>query len=246
MRPNGGPNRNFRYNGNPRRDSVCRAFADDAALRGQMEDYVRNNWSQCPHTGKGCHTQYHFVDLAVQRSRYEEGPVGTHLWNLVHGINTAATTLAKPACRGPSPSTALVPNATHFRPNQPGFRFTCAQALMMLVHFVGDLHQPMHVGGVYLDGEGRVVDPDSSAAERARERQTSTHGANSLHFTEDPGLRRAARPLGRNQPPELQRRGASERIRHAGDTTDLGRELGDREPRSRGPSAEAAALLHSA
>jgi hypothetical protein len=176
----------FPYRGNPRQGSVCRGFADNSTLRDQMRHYVRNNWGQCPHTGKGCHTQYHFVDLAIQRTRYEEGPVGTHPWDLVHGINTAATVLSRPACDGPNPSTEPVANPSHFRPNRPGFSFTCAEALMMLVHFVGDLHQPMHVGGVYLDQNGTPVDPDSSAAERARERQTSTHGANSLHFTESP------------------------------------------------------------
>jgi S1/P1 Nuclease len=34
------------------------------------------------------------------------------------------------------------------------------EALMLLVHFVGDLHQPLHVGSIYLDGDGKQVDPD--------------------------------------------------------------------------------------
>ena len=33
------------------------------------------------------------------------------------------------------------------------------EALRLLAHYVGDIHQPLHVAAVYLDREGRVVDP---------------------------------------------------------------------------------------
>ena len=36
------------------------------------------------------------------------------------------------------------------------------EALFLLAHFLGDLHQPLHVGAVYLDEHGRLVDPDAS------------------------------------------------------------------------------------
>jgi hypothetical protein len=32
--------------------------------------------------------------------------------------------------------------------------------LRLLAHWVGDIHQPLHVGAVYLDGHGRLLDPD--------------------------------------------------------------------------------------
>lgn len=177
VRPVSGPP-NFRYGGHPSADSVCRAFADGGTLQTEMEQYVRHNWTQCPHTNsRGCHTQYHFVDLAIQRSEYEAGLVGTHDYDLVFALNAAARILARPSCSRQNPSTAV--QATSL------FRFTCRQALMMLTHFVGDLHQPLHVGSVYLDGQGQIVDPDSSDAERRRERATMTAGGNSLRFIND-------------------------------------------------------------
>jgi hypothetical protein len=38
------------------------------------------------------------------------------------------------------------------------------EALILLVHFVGDLHQPLHVGATYLDVDGMPVDPDLAPA----------------------------------------------------------------------------------
>jgi S1/P1 Nuclease len=35
------------------------------------------------------------------------------------------------------------------------------EALFLLAHFVGDLHQPMHVSAIYLDPNGNFVDADS-------------------------------------------------------------------------------------
>jgi hypothetical protein len=65
------------------------------------------------------------------------------------------------------------------------FDFTRRDALMMLTHLIGDLHQPLHVGSIYLDENGQIVDPDSSPAERARaERATLTNGGNSLVWTQ--------------------------------------------------------------
>lgn len=140
---------------------------EGAQLKAQMEDYVRRNWSNCSsHAPGGCHTQYHFLDVALQRQRYEDGVVGTNEHDIVKAINAAITVLRG----GQSPAP---------------FDFTRRDALMMLTHLIGDLHQPLHVGSVFLDEQGRVVDPDSSDAERARaERATLTNGGNSLVWTE--------------------------------------------------------------
>jgi hypothetical protein len=140
---------------------------ETAALRPQMEDYVRRNWSNCASRAPGgCHTQYHFLDVALQRQRYEDGLVGTNDYDIVHAINAAIAVL-----RG--------------QPAPAPFDFTRRDALMMLVHLVGDLHQPLHVGSIYLDSNGHVVDPDSSAAERARAHgATLTNGGNSLVWTQ--------------------------------------------------------------
>jgi hypothetical protein len=62
-------------------------------------------------------------------------------------------------------------------------------ALLMLAHFVGDIHQPLHVGAVYLDPTGRLVDPDAGgppapATETAGGNAIRMNGAN-MHTTWD-------------------------------------------------------------
>jgi hypothetical protein len=157
-----GPEGGFKYTHSPIYGAPCVKF-ETGPLTAQMEDYVRRNWSNCAYRGRdGCHTQYHFVDLALQRSAYAPGLVGTYDYDVVHGINAAIATL-----RG--------------EPTPAPFSFTKADALMMLVHFLGDIHQPLHVGSAYLDPDGHAVDPDSSQTERDRaDTVTSTFGGNAL------------------------------------------------------------------
>jgi hypothetical protein len=45
-------------------------------------------------------------------------------------------------------------------PEQNERRITKPVALILLAHYVADIHQPLHVGAEYFDQLGRVVDPD--------------------------------------------------------------------------------------
>lgn len=174
-----GPKGAFRYSNNARFPE-CDVF-EGGARQLVMENYVRNNWSNfegCKNEKGGCHSQYHFVNMELRRTRYELGDAGTHEFDIVHAMNAAIAVLRTPDCSGPNP-----PATTEI--NAPGdFHFTCGQALLMLAHFIGDLHQPLHVGSVYLDEQGRRVDPDSSQTERDRARQevTFTRGGNQLRW----------------------------------------------------------------
>ena len=47
---------------------------------------------------------------------------------------------------------------------------------MLLVHYVGDIHQPLHVGAVYLDANGQIVNPDMGTFDP----DTDTRGGNSI------------------------------------------------------------------
>lgn len=174
-----GPTRGFRYTDN-RRFPECDVF-ETPARQSSMESYVRNNWSNfvgCRDEDDGCHSQYHFVNMELRRTRYRFGDVGTREFDIVHAMNAAIAVLRTPQCSGANtPATTVI--------NVPGgFHFTCSQALLMLTHFIGDLHQPLHVGSVYLDEQGRRVDPDSSQAERNRALQevTFTRGGNQLQW----------------------------------------------------------------
>jgi len=105
--------------------------------------YVRNNWHHC---GAGpddepCHKRYHYTDVAVQQPAYAPGLAGTRDHDVV-----AATAAAVAVLQG--------------RPAPAPFHLQPREALRLLVHLVGDLHQPLHVGSVYLDAEGQPIDPD--------------------------------------------------------------------------------------
>jgi hypothetical protein len=111
-----------------------------------MEDYVGRNWTQCryPPTGRerGCHNTYHFDDVAIERDRFDRSFMGTNEHDLVAAITAAIAVLSD-------------------KPTPPPFSIADKkEALFMLAHFLGDLHQPLHVGSVYLDAHGQLVDPD--------------------------------------------------------------------------------------
>lgn len=139
--------------------TVCRVYESPAGQQA-LADYVRRNDTNCTREEAtvSCHKEYHYADVAIQQDGYKEGLVGTDDHDIVHAINAAIRVLkGQPA---PAPF-----NIQDKR-----------EALRLLAHFVGDIHQPLHVGAVYLDNQGNVVDPDVSAYDPA----TKTNGGNSI------------------------------------------------------------------
>ena len=133
----------FLYKENPIFEPPCTPFKDE---RARMEDYVGRNWFDCSYKSqgveRGCHNTYHFVDVAIQRDRFDRNYQGTNDHDLVAAINAAiAVLLGRPAPR-------------------PFSIVDQKEALFLLAHLVGDLHQPLHVASVYLDDNGNLVDPD--------------------------------------------------------------------------------------
>ena len=122
-----------------RYEAPCKSFDHDAIV-----DYVTRNWSNCSYDGKPteCHEAFHFADVAIQHDDYERKYVGTSDHDVVSAINAAIAVLQnKPA-----------PKPFNIKDKQ--------EALFLLAHFVGDLHQPLHVGAIYLDAAGAPVNPD--------------------------------------------------------------------------------------
>lgn len=137
----------------------CAPYENDDSI-ALMEDFVRRNVGTCPMpaNAESCHRQYHYTDVAIQRDRYALGLRGTSDHDIVAAINAMISVLqGKPA---PAP-------------------FDIAdkkEALRLLSHYVGDIHQPLHVGAVYLDGAGHLNDPDQGNFDP----QTDTRGGNDL------------------------------------------------------------------
>lgn len=142
----------------------CVPFEKTEASKQQMVDYVKRNASVCddvPAHSKGCrHKSYHFVDLPVQHPKYQAGAPGTSPTDLVQTLD------------------ALLARLSAGR-STPGFSFKSdAEALRLLTHFVGDLHQPLHVASIYLDEAGKPLVPATEAEAQAHDNS----GGNALLF----------------------------------------------------------------
>jgi hypothetical protein len=119
------------------------------------------NWADCvkgtycgPQTpemvnytaGNPKHSEYHYTDVPFQLPHYHDGGVGTSEVDIVQTLKQAIAVL-----QGKT-DPALNPH-----------NFTKRQALMLLVHMTGDIHQPLHVGAAFVSKDGKFVVPKSHA-----------------------------------------------------------------------------------
>jgi hypothetical protein len=140
----------------------CTHFEADhgaAAEQARMEDYAKRNWTNCVYVpGRPCHEGFHFADVAIERNDYKPTYVGTNTHDVVHAINACIAVLQGQ----PAPAPFSIKDKK--------------EALFLLAHFLGDIHQPLHVGAVYLDTNGGLVDPDHTTLDP----NTETSGGNSI------------------------------------------------------------------
>lgn len=134
----------------------CTAFETPQG-EARMEDYARRNWDTFPYrAGHGDHEAYHFADIPIEDGSYSASDIGASDHDVVHAIIAAIDELEWKA----------VPAPFSIKDDK--------EAILMLAHFVGDIHQPLHVGVVYLDPQGDEVDPHSENEAEA----DSTAGGN--------------------------------------------------------------------
>jgi hypothetical protein len=129
----------FKYDGGT---PACSEFESPAEV-ARMIDYARRNWSNCRKPPPdGCHTRYHSTDVAIQRDGYSRSFFGTGNDDIVSALDSAVLVL-------------------QFQSAEPPISIRDKkEALLLIAHFVGDLHQPLHVGAVYLRSDGSLTDPD--------------------------------------------------------------------------------------
>jgi hypothetical protein len=147
---------------------ACKAFLTKTAEQ-EMVTYAAANWDQCPSPDKSrpCHTLYHFADIPEADRQYSPTRApGATPYDVVHTINAAVAKLEGKT--PPAPYAAL----------------TDRQALFLLAHMVGDLHQPLHVGSVYLDpNTGARLDPPALPP-----KATLTIGGNAITYNKSTSL----------------------------------------------------------
>jgi S1/P1 Nuclease len=122
-------------------------FRDHPKIEQQLHDF----WNANPPSPDASdttpsHHWMHYTDVPVLNAeKYGDGKYGRGNWDLVHTI---------PYCIG-----VLRGEIPEDNPR----KITKTIALILLVHCVGDIHQPLHVGAEYFNEEGKVVDPDRGA-----------------------------------------------------------------------------------
>jgi hypothetical protein len=137
----------------------CTAF-ETPDEQTRMEDYARRNWDTFPNRGKPDHEAYHFADIPIQHGSYSPSDIGANDHDVVHAINAAIAELTG----------QTVPPPFSIKDDK--------EAILLLAHFVGDIHQPLHVGAIYLDAQGHEVEPHSPSEVEAE----NTAGGNLIEI----------------------------------------------------------------
>jgi hypothetical protein len=119
----------------------------------EEKDYAANNKHNA---------DYHFTDVPIQQTKYVAGSPGTGKNDAVQMINYTIAQL-----RGKSPQKQDV-------------KLTDAQALWLLAHLVGDIHQPLHVGSIYFDKETCKQIKDPTGLPGGTDNVASTIGGNAI------------------------------------------------------------------
>lgn len=88
------------------------------------------------------HAEYHYTNLPFQALEYQQRAVGAKGIDIVQSMRQAVWVLQG------KDGAAVNPH-----------KFTKRQALLLLAHLAGDMHQPLHVGNAYLDRNGAYVVP---------------------------------------------------------------------------------------
>jgi hypothetical protein len=88
------------------------------------------------------HNEYHYANVPFQTEHYHEGIVGSSDVDVVQTLKQAIAVL-----QGKT-DPALNPH-----------KFSRRQALLLVAHMVGDIHQPLHMGSAYVSADGQFVNP---------------------------------------------------------------------------------------
>lgn len=113
------------------------------------------------------HDEYHYVNIPFQKAHYHDHEVGTSDHDIVKTLRQAIAVL-----QGKT--------GTEVNPHN----FTRRQALLLVAHMVGDIHQPLHVGSAFVGKDGKFVVPNSRAEVDAVNIYES-RGGNSLLLDDD-------------------------------------------------------------
>jgi hypothetical protein len=136
----------------------------------QLRDFWRANQpTHDMNSASPSHHWFHYTDVpVVPPQAYHEGTAGRSKWDIVHMIPYCVQVLQGRVSE------------------QNERKITKTVAVLLLSHYVADIHQPLHVGAEYFSQQGQVTDPDKDKSALGDE------GGNTftLALSDDPPRRR--------------------------------------------------------
>ena len=119
-------------------------YSDHPKIDNQLRDFWRANQpTHDPTSSMPSHHWFHYTDVPILNvQKYSDGKTGRSQWDVVHMTRYCVEIL-----RG------------QISEDNPR-KITKPVAVILLAHYVGDIHQPLHVGAEYFGQAGRAVDPD--------------------------------------------------------------------------------------
>jgi hypothetical protein len=119
-----------------------------AALQADLAAFWEQNHAMDPENGEALHHVFHYTDVPIEEQAYAAGAKGRSVHDIVHMIPYCIRVL-----RG------------DLGANNP-LHISKRVAVVLLAHYLGDLHQPLHVGAEYFDVTAHTpanpdTDPDA-------------------------------------------------------------------------------------
>ena len=146
----------FRYSSRPRLDAELAEFWRANPPTPDLKSPIPN------------HHWFHYTDVPVlNRQKYGDGKAGRSPWDIVQTMKLCIAVL-----RGE-------------QPEENPRKITKTVAVILLAHFVGDIHQPLHVGAQFFDAKGNAVDPDEAG------HGFENQGGNTIRFNHSPAAAEA-------------------------------------------------------
>jgi hypothetical protein len=112
----------------------------------QLRDFWRANQpTQDLSSPMPSHHWFHYTDVPMlPAQKYGDSKAGRSKWDVVHMIGYCVEVLQG------------------HEPKDNKRKITEPIAIILLAHYVGDIHQPLHVGAEYFDRLGHIADPDQT------------------------------------------------------------------------------------
>lgn len=118
-------------------------YTSHPKIDAQLRDFWRANQpTHDVNSAAPSHHWFHYTDVPVDHvEKYADGEAGRSKWDIVHMIGYCVDVLQGRV------------------PEENDRKITKAIAIILLAHYLGDIHQPLHVGAEYFDPSGHVSDP---------------------------------------------------------------------------------------